>query len=376
MTVLSLEDGRYDRQQRIEWWDQDALTSASVLVVGAGALGNELVKDLALVGVGRIIVVDMDVVEHSNLARCVLFRDGDEGQSKARLVAERAQQLNPEVAVEPVVGRIERMGVGALAKVDVVVGGLDSREARAWVNQAARKVNRPWVDGAIEGIRGIARVFLPSGPCYECTLGEIDRQIMARRKSCALLSEQEMLEGKVPTNATTAALIAAVEVQEAIKLLHGRIDLVGLAGRAFVFVGETAEAYAIDYVEDPDCLAHETYGPLEPAAVAVTETLQDLAQRFGAGPATAIELEDEAVVGTSCARCGATSEPMRLLGALDRTDLECPCGELAAVDLRRRFAVDDPLATAPMGHLGLAAADVVTLRSPEVTRHLVVEVKR
>ena len=68
------DEGRYHRQNLITWWDQSRLQSARVLVVGAGALGNEIVKNLVLVGVGTVIVVDMDTIENSNLSRCVFFR--------------------------------------------------------------------------------------------------------------------------------------------------------------------------------------------------------------------------------------------------------------------------------------------------------------
>ena len=74
MTVFTLDESRYDRQERIWWWDQASLASARVLVVGAGALGNEIVKNLALVGVGHVDVVDMDSIENSNLARCAFLR--------------------------------------------------------------------------------------------------------------------------------------------------------------------------------------------------------------------------------------------------------------------------------------------------------------
>ncbi|MEY3736775.1 MAG: hypothetical protein RLZZ251_491, partial [Actinomycetota bacterium] len=71
---VDLEEDRYARQTLIKWWDQKALLKSHVLVVGAGALGNEIVKNLALVGVGNISIVDMDHIENSNLARCIFFR--------------------------------------------------------------------------------------------------------------------------------------------------------------------------------------------------------------------------------------------------------------------------------------------------------------
>ena len=67
--LITTEEGRYDRQELISWWDQDRLRAARILVVGAGALGNEVVKNLLLIGIGHIDVIDLDIVERSNLAR-------------------------------------------------------------------------------------------------------------------------------------------------------------------------------------------------------------------------------------------------------------------------------------------------------------------
>src|SRR3954462_8103534 len=91
---LDDEHDRYHRQTLISWWDQDRLRSATVIVVGAGALGNELVKHLALAGVGRVVVADFDHIENSNLARCVFFRESDDGRPKAEVLAARAMELN------------------------------------------------------------------------------------------------------------------------------------------------------------------------------------------------------------------------------------------------------------------------------------------
>ncbi len=80
---------------------------------------------------------------------------------------------------------------------DLIIAGLDNREARLWINRAAWKTNRPWVDGAIEGINGVARVFVPgSPPCYECTLGETDWALLERRMSCNLLLAEADVQRK------------------------------------------------------------------------------------------------------------------------------------------------------------------------------------
>ncbi|MDQ3441704.1 MAG: ThiF family adenylyltransferase, partial [Planctomycetota bacterium] len=77
------QDGRFDRFKLIGWWDQRKLAAAKVLVVGAGALGNEIVKNLALLGIGNILIADKDRIEHSNLSRSVLYRAADAGMPKA-----------------------------------------------------------------------------------------------------------------------------------------------------------------------------------------------------------------------------------------------------------------------------------------------------
>ena len=103
-------EGRYDRQE-LAGWSQQRLSQAKVLVIGAGAIGNEVVKGLALVGVGCVMVVDMDHVAPSNLTRCVLFRDSDVGRPKADVVCERAAELNPDSRFIPVVGDLRVVAV-------------------------------------------------------------------------------------------------------------------------------------------------------------------------------------------------------------------------------------------------------------------------
>jgi molybdopterin/thiamine biosynthesis adenylyltransferase len=99
----------------------------------------------------------------------------------------------------------------------VILGGLDNREARVAINLAAARAGKGWIDGAIERLEGVARVFdLATGQCYECIIGENDWKMLEARRSCALLSRDELELGKVPTTPTTASIIAGIQVQEAI----------------------------------------------------------------------------------------------------------------------------------------------------------------
>ena len=95
-TIRVTPEDRYARQRLISWWEQDRLAAARVLVIGAGALGNEILKLLALSGVGHIMIYDMDRIEVSNLSRTVLFKESDAGAFKAEVAAQRVVELNPQ----------------------------------------------------------------------------------------------------------------------------------------------------------------------------------------------------------------------------------------------------------------------------------------
>ena len=265
LSAKDFEEDRYARLRLIPWWDQDKLKQASIMVVGAGALGNELIKNLALLGIGKIYIFDMDRIESTNLTRAVLFRREDVGHFKAEVAAERARQMNPDVYAKGFVANIiDDVGLGVFRRMDVVLGGLDNREARLAINQACYKVNKPWVDGAIEALNGFARVFVPGhGACYECTMTETDWMLINKRKSCALLTHEQMNEGKIPTTPTSSSIIAGVQVQEMLKLLHSDRNLPTLAGKGFVFNGLTDDSYVVEYQEKPDCMSHDIYESIE-----------------------------------------------------------------------------------------------------------------
>jgi len=94
---LNPGDDRFDRFKLIGWWDQQRLRSARVLVIGAGALGNEIIKNLALLGVGNVVIADKDTIENSNLSRSVLYREADAGRSKAVVAAAAARDIYPAI---------------------------------------------------------------------------------------------------------------------------------------------------------------------------------------------------------------------------------------------------------------------------------------
>ncbi|MDB5351943.1 MAG: thiF [Planctomycetota bacterium] len=364
---LIIDDAdRYSRLRLISWWRQEKLAAAKVLVVGAGALGNEVIKNLALLGVGTTYVIDLDNVEPSNLSRSVLFRAEDGGQPKAEVAARRATEINPEVTIKGIRGDvITDLGLGLFAEVDVVIGCLDNREARLWVNRQCWKVSTPWVDSGIQEIQGVVKVFVPPhSSCYECTMTERDYQLMNLRYSCPLLRREDILAGKVPTAPTIASMMAALEVQEALKLLHG---MPVAAGSALVFNGVTNQFYSTKLPFRDDCLSHETYP--DPVALpighaATARSLFEAARSTLDGPFR-LALDRDLVTELECPRCGWRKDVFRPRTKVAMADAVCPtCRESARPAMVSEIDEDSPLADRSLADLGIPAYDIVRVDGP------------
>lgn len=161
----------------------NTLSNAKVLVIGAGGLGCEILKDLALTGFKKIDIIDADTIEVSNLNRQFLFRSGDVGRPKAEVAAEfvKRKSMGKNLSIVPHYCRIQDKPQSFYKQFDVVICGLDSVEARRWINATLvslvdSNLNGliPMIDGGTEGFRGQSRVILPTvTSCYECTLDMI-----------------------------------------------------------------------------------------------------------------------------------------------------------------------------------------------------------
>lgn len=358
----SSEDGRFSRFELIGWWDQNRLKQARVVVIGAGALGNELLKNLALLGVGNVLVADLDVVENSNLSRSVLFREADCGRSKAEAACEAARGIYLEMRLQPFHGNVVYdLGLGVYRWADIILGGLDNREARVAINQAAARVGKQWIDGAIERLNGVARVFDPAtGPCYECTMSVTDWKMLEARRSCALLSRDEMEQGKVPTTPTTSSVIAGIQAQEAVKMLHG---METLSGQGFVFDGQTHNSYVVSYSRLEDCPAHDDYGPIEVIDARVeTTTAREFLSRVqqDLGPSAVIEFNHDLLESLTCPQCNKTEPMLASLGRVTESQGRCPtCGEPRTPNVYHTIGPDSPLLDRSLGELGVPAWDIL-----------------
>ena len=222
-----------DRQKRIKGWNQERIEKARVLVVGAGGLGNEIVKHLVMLGFKKIYIADYDQVVEANLNRCIFFRmeDAKKRKNKALTLAERAKEMSPypDTEIIPLSTKIGDEGITYDDKlwkdIDLVFGAVDNVMARVYLSISAlynsRELKRsiPVVDGGVRAFNGNIFVMVPfKTACLACELPESVWTDPWKRASCSGSSLPNVTIS--PSLPTTFSIIAALQVNEAIKILH------------------------------------------------------------------------------------------------------------------------------------------------------------
>ncbi len=163
------EKRRFDRQFRLPGWNQDILKNSTVLICGIGGLGVEVAKNLAMVGIGRLILVDLDTIEYSNLNRQILFIDAPEGAPKAKIAAKRLKEMNPFINIEAYNCPLQDLPPKVYQDADLYIAGLDSIEARSELNRRAIHNKKPLIDAGTAAYNGHSYVVWPfANACLEC----------------------------------------------------------------------------------------------------------------------------------------------------------------------------------------------------------------
>ena len=256
----AIEESKTDRQERITWWSQKAIRDARIMVVGAGAIGNEVIKNLCLMGFGHIFIADMDTISVTNLSRTVLFTEEDIGKYKAEVAALKAREMSvcPDVEVQAFVGNIvHKLGTGIFRQFDLVLGCLDNYECRIDVNKRCNQLGIPYIDGGIWELSWSVQLFhYPHSSCLACGDYSIYQQEKKRRYSCAVKQLRQIEEEKVPTIQVASASAGSFMVQEAAKYLNGQEVRFG---KKYYFDGMINEFETIRIRPKEDCLFHESF---------------------------------------------------------------------------------------------------------------------
>lgn len=169
-----MSDSRYSRQIRVQGIGsegQAAISRATVLIVGLGALGTHSAASLARAGVGTLWLCDRDIVDRGNLQRQTLFveRDADEGAPKAMAAARALAMANSQIAIEPFVAHCGPDFLSSLPRLpDLVIDGSDNFPTRYLLNDWCKQQRIPWIYGGAVAAEGAAMVIPPEGPCLRC----------------------------------------------------------------------------------------------------------------------------------------------------------------------------------------------------------------
>lgn len=210
------------------WWNRTKVKNARIMVVGCGALGNEVIKNLVMMNITNLIIVDFDEIEYSNLSRSIFFDQDNVANSSRKVdaIKHKVASLNPAVNIHAIHADIcNGVGLSFFQDVDVIISCVDNRIARLHINKYAFQFSTPWIDGAIENLSGSVKVYRKGETCYECNLSQIERQEMNAKLSCADVIYEHVSQGSIATTSISASIIGAIQVQEALKIIHGYDDV-------------------------------------------------------------------------------------------------------------------------------------------------------
>jgi hypothetical protein len=399
-------------------FERAGVARLTVMVVGAGALGNEVLKSLALLGVGQLIVVDRDRIERSNLTRSVLYCVPDieqhlsAGTPKAEYAAQRVAEINPDVRARAIVGEIADVGLGVLRRVDVVFGCLDNEMARVELGWACLRADRVLVDGGLGNLNpssGMVLVFPGRhGPCPLCRKTAERRrallwELQGREDPCWMKEQGQAQAGIVPTTPVMASIIGALQVELGLRRvlppsravqagsaashsaggaagsgtgsMEGSANTLGQACRVQLHPGPTLENRAFD--RSPSCPLHEPTAFLEEIDEradrrSTSWQVRDLLRETGA---VSLQLDWPLTARALCRQCGETWEP--LVRRARFRQVRCPvCAatDVVETEVVSTVAADSPLAHRSLAELGLPPGhvhEIVEERDGEFTHRFV-----
>jgi len=376
----------FDRAKLISWWSQKVVSSSNILVVGAGVIGNETLKNLALLGVGKMFICDMDTISISNLSRTVLFSVDDVGKNKAEVATERVRRMsnNPDCKVDYFVGDIvNKLGHGVFRRFDVVLGCLDNMMTRSNVNRRCCLFSKPYMDAGISGLGLSLNVHhYPNSSCLECGMDskDIARERMIRF-SCDVFKKRATQEGHAATVLISTAIVSALQVQEAIKALHNinGIDLeVPIQyGRKYYYQGmnHLFEQMKVPYKDD--CTSHVCFDDIIETPLSSSDTLEktlDYLHNLLGYECVIDTYPDSAfITKAKCINCHSDMQINKPMSEIysdelycqdcDKSDASGYTPEYVAVDIFHNEIEDRQLLNFSLESLGVPPLHIITVRN-------------
>lgn len=347
-------DNRYHRQQLISDWRQDKLEEATVVILGMGALGNEISRILVMSGVKNFIICDPDHIEISNLSRTLLFRDSDIGRLKVEAAAEALKDLAPNVQIsERPTPLVHGVGLAELRDASLVLGCLDSRAARLQLAGRCQLVNASFIDGGTTPWGGEVRPYLKkdiTAPCYGCGLSKAGRAIADIPWHCLDPKEQIKIAAAAPSSALIGTWMGVL----AVRYLMG----IDCPEDILKIDGANAQMTTVSIKRDETCPLHYPIGESKKIGITNQHSLEELKNQLSDGSNPL--LWEPIQYLAECQQCGFQEDRWQVA----RIEI-CPnCGW----ELRPRTTVD--LSKAPpeikLETLGIPPKEILPVFNEEV----------
>lgn len=331
---------RYQRHGLIDWFDQERVRNARIIVVGAGAVGNEVLKNLALLGVGHLHILDFDRIEEHNLTKCVLFRESDIGQTKAGVAAEACRRLDPNMSITATCADFwDALSLREIAASDAVVCCVDNFEARVGLNRLCRMTSTDFYNTGIDSRHAMVEVYPfatePACACYECNLPASAYATMQRRYSCGWLKKVAFEERKIPTTVVTSSLAGAVASSLLLNRLHGNSQVPAGAIRYFqdsITLSSTLSV-ATRNEDCPACAADERGLPV---IAARRSCAGDGRLPLGPGVEGEVVFSEPVLLRGTCCSCGRVQDYVESARKLN--DAVNFCSACGTTSVRTEFA--------------------------------------
>ena len=277
------EEERYSRQSKVEGWNQSAISSSKVIIVGVGALGSVVAMNMVMAGVGKIVLIDMDTIELSNLNRQILFKESDIGKFKSEIAKIVLSQINPNCIIESYTKRVQEIPGSIFttekssdSKVEsklIIVDALDNFETRRWLNSLAVSKTLLLVSGGMYGTLGNVQIIIPNEtPCLECQPLIPEREL---QKACSLpgdVRKEKQMEKKVdielnlsenskisdeeyfPALGSVSSIIGGIMAHETLNLIHNSNDTHPVLDK-YLFIDVHSQSYLqVPLLKREDCI--------------------------------------------------------------------------------------------------------------------------
>jgi molybdopterin/thiamine biosynthesis adenylyltransferase len=339
---------RYQRHSLIDWFSQEDVKASSFAVIGCGAVGNEVSKNLALLGVGKIDLYDFDTIEIHNLTRSVLFREGDVGLNKAEVAGSRIRELDPNIDVRVFAGDFwDLLSLEQTKSYDCIICCVDNFEARIKLNQLCLLTGTNFINTGIDSKFGQIEVFpFKSGrhiACYECNLPNSAYERIQNRYSCGWLKKISFIEKKIPTTIVTSSLTGSLAVANALDLVKN--NSLHDAKRILIdtFTGKSTVSTVEQSSTCPACSAIRD-------RISIVKGSAIIESRFPLDVEAYITTSDPILTSYRCVNCQPNEEDSTIIfekaAKFDSTLTKCKtCGnDSVDITIKDSFKIDELIA--------------------------------